>query len=76
MICSNDPICADHPQGHHSGDRATHGAACHGCLPPGLHLFAIGFVSWPGIRSKHRRNFWFRSDSPVPKVVKIDKIHL
>src|SRR5260370_1314691 len=32
MICSNDPICADHQPGHHGGDRATHGAACHGCL--------------------------------------------
>jgi uncharacterized protein DUF1998 len=32
MICSNDPICADHQPGNRSGDRATHGAACHGCL--------------------------------------------
>ena len=32
-ICSNDPVCADHePDDHHGGDRATHGAACHGCL--------------------------------------------
>jgi hypothetical protein len=31
-ICSNDPICADHQPGHHGGDHATHGAACHGCL--------------------------------------------
>ena len=31
-ICSNDPICADHePHGFNDG-RATHGAACHGCL--------------------------------------------
>jgi hypothetical protein len=29
-ICSNDPIC-DEPD-NRSGDRATHGAACHGCL--------------------------------------------
>jgi hypothetical protein len=32
MICSNDPICADHQPARHGGDRATHGAACHGCL--------------------------------------------
>lgn len=31
-ICSNDPVCADHEPDTHSGDRATHGAACHGCL--------------------------------------------
>jgi hypothetical protein len=31
-ICSNDPICADHHPDDRSGDRATHGAACHGCL--------------------------------------------
>jgi hypothetical protein len=31
-ICSNDPICADHEPDGQSGDRATHGAACHGCL--------------------------------------------
>jgi hypothetical protein len=31
-ICSNDPVCADHEPDDHSGDRATHGAACHGCL--------------------------------------------
>ena len=31
-ICSNDPICADHEPDDKSGDRATHGAACHGCL--------------------------------------------
>jgi hypothetical protein len=30
--CSNDPICADHEPDGRSGDRATHGAACHGCL--------------------------------------------
>ena len=31
-ICSNDPVCADHEPDDHGGDRATHGAACHGCL--------------------------------------------
>jgi hypothetical protein len=31
-ICSNDPVCADHEPDNMSGDRATHGAACHGCL--------------------------------------------
>jgi hypothetical protein len=31
-ICSNDPLCADHDPDSRSGDRATHGAACHGCL--------------------------------------------
>ncbi len=31
-ICSNDPVCVDHEPDGHSGDRATHGAACHGCL--------------------------------------------
>jgi hypothetical protein len=31
-VCSNDPICADHEPDDHGGDRATHGAACHGCL--------------------------------------------
>jgi hypothetical protein len=31
-ICSNDPICSDHEPDAQSGDRATHGAACHGCL--------------------------------------------
>jgi hypothetical protein len=31
-ICSNDPVCADHEPDARSGDRATHGAACHGCL--------------------------------------------
>jgi MrfA Zn-binding domain len=31
-ICSNDPVCADHEPDNHSGDRSTHGAACHGCL--------------------------------------------
>jgi hypothetical protein len=31
-ICSNDPVCADHEPDNRGGDRATHGAACHGCL--------------------------------------------
>jgi hypothetical protein len=31
-VCSNDPVCADHEPDDHGGDRATHGAACHGCL--------------------------------------------
>jgi hypothetical protein len=31
-ICSSDPICADHVPDAKGGDRATHGAACHGCL--------------------------------------------
>ena len=32
VICSNDPICADHEPSSTSDDRALHGAACHGCL--------------------------------------------
>jgi hypothetical protein len=31
-LCSSDPVCADHDPSAHSDDRATHGAACHGCL--------------------------------------------
>lgn len=31
-VCSSDPVCADHVPDAQSGDRATHGAACHGCL--------------------------------------------
>jgi hypothetical protein len=31
-ICSNDPVCSDHEPDGRSGDRATHGAACHGCM--------------------------------------------
>lgn len=31
-ICSNDPVCADHEPDDRTGDRATHGVACHGCL--------------------------------------------
>ena len=32
LVCSNDPVCADHSPDKRSGDRASHGAACHGCL--------------------------------------------
>ncbi len=31
-VCSSDPVCADHDPVAHKDDRATHGAACHGCL--------------------------------------------
>jgi hypothetical protein len=32
MLCSNDPVCAQHePSSSHEG-RFLHGAACHGCL--------------------------------------------
>ena len=31
-VCSSDPVCADHDPATHADDRATHGAACHGCL--------------------------------------------
>ena len=31
-VCSSDPVCADHDPVTHADDRATHGAACHGCL--------------------------------------------
>lgn len=31
-VCSSDPVCADHDPAAHKDDRATHGAACHGCL--------------------------------------------
>jgi len=31
-LCSSDPVCADHDPVAHADDRATHGAACHGCL--------------------------------------------
>ena len=31
-ICSNDLVCADHEPYDHVSDRATHCAACHGCL--------------------------------------------
>ena len=32
LICSNDPICADHNPGEAVDERALQGAACHGCL--------------------------------------------
>jgi hypothetical protein len=32
QICSNDPVCSDHQPENSTGDRAAHGAACHGCL--------------------------------------------
>ena len=32
LVCSGDPICADHDPTTSSDDRALHGAACHGCL--------------------------------------------
>jgi hypothetical protein len=31
-LCSNDPVCAQHPPDHYHEGRALHGAACHGCL--------------------------------------------
>lgn len=31
-VCSGDPVYADHDPFAHEDDRATHGAACHGCL--------------------------------------------
>jgi hypothetical protein len=32
LVCSGDPICADHDPTRRIDDRALHGAACHGCL--------------------------------------------
>jgi hypothetical protein len=32
LVCSGDPICADHDPTGRTDDRALHGAACHGCL--------------------------------------------
>ena len=32
LVCSGDPICADHDPTSRADDRALHGAACHGCL--------------------------------------------
>ncbi len=32
QLCSNDPICAQHPPEDHHEERFLHGAACHGCL--------------------------------------------
>lgn len=31
-LCSNDPICAQHPPDDRHEERFLHGAACHGCL--------------------------------------------
>ncbi len=31
-LCSNDPICAQHPPNDRHEERFLHGAACHGCL--------------------------------------------
>jgi hypothetical protein len=31
MLCSNDPICAQHAPGQSMEERWLHGAACHGC---------------------------------------------
>lgn len=31
LICSSDPVCADHAPGEGGGDRSLLGAACHGC---------------------------------------------
>ena len=32
MLCSNDPICAQHAAGEGMEERWLHGAACHGCV--------------------------------------------
>ena len=32
VLCSNDPVCADHEPSSSADDRALNGAACHGCL--------------------------------------------
>jgi hypothetical protein len=32
VLCSGDPVCADHEPASADEDRALHGAACHGCL--------------------------------------------
>jgi Domain of unknown function (DUF1998) len=32
MLCSNDPVCAQHNPGSPHEHRFLHGAACHGCL--------------------------------------------
>jgi hypothetical protein len=32
LICSGDPICADHDPKTRTDDRALHGAACHSCM--------------------------------------------
>lgn len=32
MLCSNDPVCAQHRPDNRHEERFLHGAACHGCL--------------------------------------------
>lgn len=32
MLCSNDPVCAQHRSDNEYEERFLHGAACHGCL--------------------------------------------
>jgi hypothetical protein len=32
MLCSNDPVCAQHAPDDELDKRFLHGAACHGCL--------------------------------------------
>ena len=32
LLCSNDPVCAEHDPGTPYAGRPLHGAACHGCL--------------------------------------------
>ncbi|MEZ4298877.1 MAG: DUF1998 domain-containing protein [Polyangiaceae bacterium] len=32
VLCSNDPVCAQHRPDHPLEERFLHGAACHGCL--------------------------------------------
>ena len=32
MLCSNDPVCAQHDPASRHERRFLHGAACHGCL--------------------------------------------
>jgi len=32
MLCSNDPVCAQHDPADSHERRFLHGAACHGCL--------------------------------------------
>lgn len=32
VLCSNDPVCAQHRPDHRLEQRFLHGAACHGCL--------------------------------------------
>ena len=32
LLCSGDPVCADHDPATSAEDRTLHGAACHGCL--------------------------------------------